>query len=575
VKRAVLYLRVSTTGQVQTDYDPEGISIPAQRQACLRKAQQMDVEVIDEYVEPGRSATTIDKRPVFQAMLERIRVELDVDYVIVYNLSRLNRNRVDDAKVLMALRSYKVTLISAQENIDETPAGQLMHGILAAFNEYRSSADGADIKYKMSQKVKNGGTVGPAPLGYLNVRDKFEGREVRTVAIDPERGPFVTLAFELYASGEYTLKELSVELTTRGLLTRPTARRPSAPVSTSKLGEMLRHRYYTGVVSYQGIEYPGRHPALVSPELFEQVQLVMDSHSGAMERQRIHHHYLKGSLWCGECHARGVDSRLVIQRSVGRGGGEYFYFFCRGHQRGDCTSRYQPLAEVEAAVVRHYASVRLPEGVADRVRSGLVQAVSDETRSAVLLAAQHQAALRRLDVQEENLLDLASSGDVPKTKIRQRLAAIVVEREKLTNLVGDGRSALEAGAAVLREAVDLLEDVQELYRRASDDQRRLINQALFTRLYSYDGEITGEELAEPFHALLSLRTPRRARYARPKSPTARHSNGAPKGAGWTNRTSADLLALALAGQGSSRAAMVEVPGIEPGSSGGSTGLLRA
>src|SRR5512143_1483437 len=95
----VLYLRVSTPGQVKTDYDPEGISIPAQREACLRKAAQLGVRIIEEYIEPGRSATSMDKRPAFQAMLERIRTRRDVDYVIVYKLSRMNRNRLDDALV--------------------------------------------------------------------------------------------------------------------------------------------------------------------------------------------------------------------------------------------------------------------------------------------------------------------------------------------------------------------------------------------------------------------------------------------------------------------------------------------
>jgi site-specific DNA recombinase len=189
VKTAVLYLRVSTTSQVHTDYDPEGISIPAQRVACERKAEQMGVTVVGEYVEPGRSATTITKRPVFQEMLARLKADRDVDYVVVYNLSRLNRNRVDDAQVLMLMRSFKVTLISAQENIDETPAGQLMHGILAVFNEYRSNSDGAHIRYKMGQKAKNGGTLGRTKFGYLNVRDMIDGHEIRTVAVDPERGP--------------------------------------------------------------------------------------------------------------------------------------------------------------------------------------------------------------------------------------------------------------------------------------------------------------------------------------------------------------------------------------------------
>jgi site-specific DNA recombinase len=45
----------------------------------------------------------------------------------------------------MLMRSLKVTLISAQENIDETPAGQLMHGILAALNEYRSNSPSVSL----------------------------------------------------------------------------------------------------------------------------------------------------------------------------------------------------------------------------------------------------------------------------------------------------------------------------------------------------------------------------------------------------------------------------------------------
>ena len=277
MKTAVLYLRVSTTSQVQTDYDPEGISIPAQRVACTRRAEQMGIQVIDEYVEPGRSGTYMDKRPVFQAMQARLKQEHDADYVIVYNLSRLNRNRVDDAKVLMLMRAMKVTLVSAQENIDETPAGQLMHGILAAFNEYRSMADGADIRYKVGQKAKAGGTLTRAKIGYLNVRDWVDGHEIRTVALDPERAPFITLAFELAASGEYTMTRLAQTLSDRGLRMRSVRGAPGAPISSAYLSKLLRDPYYLGVIVYQGEEYAGRHEALVGRELYDQVQAVLDS----------------------------------------------------------------------------------------------------------------------------------------------------------------------------------------------------------------------------------------------------------------------------------------------------------
>lgn len=72
-KRAVLYLRVSTPGQVHTDYDPEGNSIPAQRAAGKRKADMLDADVVREFVEPGRSATNIDRRPAFQEMVAWVK----------------------------------------------------------------------------------------------------------------------------------------------------------------------------------------------------------------------------------------------------------------------------------------------------------------------------------------------------------------------------------------------------------------------------------------------------------------------------------------------------------------------
>ena len=120
-------------------------TIPAQRRACEYKAKQMGVKIVDEYIEPGRTATSMDKRVAFQAMLERVRTKRDIDYVMVYKLSRMNRNRIDDAIVLMTLRQYKVSLVSATEPIDESPEGQLMHAMLAAMNEFRSKGDGADI----------------------------------------------------------------------------------------------------------------------------------------------------------------------------------------------------------------------------------------------------------------------------------------------------------------------------------------------------------------------------------------------------------------------------------------------
>jgi DNA invertase Pin-like site-specific DNA recombinase len=333
-KRSVLYLRVSTPSQVHTDYNPEGISIPAQREACERKAVSLGAEACREFIEPGRTATTIEKRPVFQEMLAWIKAEQSVDFIIVYHFNRIFRNSIDAAITKQALGKMGVRLVSSILDMGESPESAMVESIIHAVDQYQSQASGADISYKMLQKARNGGTLGRAPMGYLNARDQSEGRDIGIVVIDSERGPFIRLAFELYATGEFTLDELVAELTIRGLRSRP-GRHPAGPIATSTLHKILQDPYYMGIVTYRGEEFDGRHEPLVSQELFDQVQAVMASRSGSGVRQRKHHHYLKGMLWCGACHKDGRESRM-IQTWVKGNGGNYEYFFCRSKQDHLC-----------------------------------------------------------------------------------------------------------------------------------------------------------------------------------------------------------------------------------------------
>lgn len=257
-KRAVLYLRVSTPGQVHTDFNPEGISIPAQREAGKRKAEALGADIVREFVEPGRTATSIDKRPTFQEMVAWIKQQKDIDYVIVYHFNRVFRDAVDAGMIKRELKKVGTRIVSTILDMGENPEAAMVEAIIHAVDQYQSEASGADISYKMRQKVRNGGSVGMAKLGYLNVRiPKPEGGEIRTVAIDPKRAPLVRLAFELYATGDYTLADLSEELYDRGLRTRTTPRRQAKRVSINKLSMMLKDRYYLGFVSIDGEEIKG------------------------------------------------------------------------------------------------------------------------------------------------------------------------------------------------------------------------------------------------------------------------------------------------------------------------------
>lgn len=501
--RAVLYLRVSSKGQVETDYDPEGISLPAQRISCTRKADQLGLTVVGEYVEPGRSGTEMSKRIEFQRMLERISRQKDVDFVIVHDLSRFARNRIDDAIVMADLRKRGVTLISATESIDATPVGQLMHGLLAAFNEYRSAKDGAEVSYKMGQKAKSGGTLGRAPLGYLNVTENIDGRKVNTVAIDPERAPFVKLAFELYAAGKMTFQDIADELTDRGLLTRATARFPAGPVSDSKIEKLLRDRYYLGEVSYRGEYFEGRHDALIESKLFDRVQELLETRGYANERRRKHDHYLKGTIWCGRCYLEAETNRRMILMHVNKQSATYSYFFCRGTQDHTCDTPYSNIDRVEEAIERHYKTITLrPEFVA-AVHTLMEAAVNDQVGAQRMLQEQARTQLKRLTTQEDNLIDLAADGAIDSTRVRSKLRDIARQRKDVEAELETMTDDLTPGMEYIDAHLDLLTHPYELYRHASDLTRRMLNQAIFTRIYVVNEEVVGDELNTPMRELLA------------------------------------------------------------------------
>src|SRR2546423_96019 len=178
-KRAIIYLRVSTNDQVKTDYDADGFSIRAQREACERKAADMGAVVIEEFVDRGESAKSAD-RPELQRMLAYLRAEGGIDLVIVHKVDRLARSREDDMAIVVAIRRAGAQLVSATENIDQTPQGKLLHGIMATIAEFYSANLASESKKGMRQKAKSGGTPGLAPLGYLNTRERMDGgKEIR------------------------------------------------------------------------------------------------------------------------------------------------------------------------------------------------------------------------------------------------------------------------------------------------------------------------------------------------------------------------------------------------------------
>src|SRR5450759_651343 len=162
----------------------------------------------------------------------------------------------------------------------------------------------------------------------------------------------------------------------------------SRAVQPSHVAHLLSNRYYLGYVTFKGVEYQGRHQPLVPPSMYDSVQAVLKAHDVSGEKTRVHHHYLKGSIFCGDC-----GSRLCFTLAKGL----YPYFYCLGrHQRRtSCAQRYLAVAAVEQAIERHYTTVRLPHGTdsaAHRSAAGPTSASSRSCSSPTVRSSQPSSA---------------------------------------------------------------------------------------------------------------------------------------------------------------------------------------
>jgi len=554
---AAIYARVSSTGQLgrDGDEDGDGYSIPAQVQACEREAEQRGLRVARAYIERAESARS-DARPVLQQMLRELPA-LGVRYLIVHKVDRLARNRRDDANLYEHLLGLGITLISATENIDETPAGRLMHGMLASFAEYYSNNLATEIKKGLHQKHQTGGTPFRPPIGYLPKRELVGTQDIRTVIRDEERAPLVQRAFDLYATGDWTLHRLTDHLEAQGLRSRPTATRGPQPLRMTSIHKLLKNPYYTGIVVYQGRRVLGRHPRLIDQDTFDRVQGLLAARAVAGDRPYRHQHYLRGSLYCAAC-----GGRLLYGKFRGNGG-LYEYFSCINrfsrNNGASCHTPHYPVPLVERAIEEHYRTVRLTKKVQETIRAE-VRRDGDE-RAAVVQRdiERHRRTIKTLQENQARLVQLSYQGLVSNEVLAHEQQRLETEKNQAQRLLHQAELHAQDVETALDGALAELTTPRATYLASTPLERRLLNQTFFERiLVGEDSEVLGTTLTPVYAALgawkedLGQPAPQKARRSKSANPDP-----------------------VLRGQGLHVEPMVETPGIEPGSAIAYEWLLRA
>ncbi len=371
---------------------------------------------------------------------------------------------------------------------------------MSTIAEFYSRNLAGEVSKGMNQKAQGGGTNGKAPMGYLNVTKRDElGREVRTVEVDPDRAPLITWAFEAYATGNYSTISLREELIDRGLTTVPTPKRPSKPPVLSTIHKMLTNPYYKGSVRFRGASYDGLHEPLVAPEVWYRVQAVLTAHQTSGEKTQSHDHYLKGSLYCGQC-----GSRLTLTNAKSRRGVIYPYFMCTGRhaRRTNCERKSMFVPDIEAAVEDYYRHVQIPEHVVTALRE-LVTSEFDRLHQVAKHEAQGYKAERdALRDERTKLMQAHYAGAVPLDLLGTEQDRIARRLAFLDAQINAGDIEYDQAKAHLDDCLALAGDMHAIYMSIDDSLRRIANQAFFDKLIVTDDDAIHGEPGVPFNVFL-------------------------------------------------------------------------
>jgi site-specific DNA recombinase len=487
VSRAVLYMRVSSKEQL------EGYSLDAQREAGIKYIADHGWELVDEYEDRAETARTA-RRKDFQRMLQELE-DNRIDYLVVHKSDRFARNKLDHFVTKDLLRKRGVKLVSITENFDDgTPQGRLVEGVMASINEYYSDNLGEEVKKGQRQKIKVGGWPSHAPIGYRNVRRDVGIRQAEALLeLDPIQEPLVLELYELYATGAFSERELLGYIVDRGMRTRT-----GKPPTYNTIHDILTNPFYTGVIVWNGVQYPGNHEPIISPELFEQVQEVLRLHFGGRTRKRIHDHYLRGSLFCDACNYRWSDG------FANGNGGRYRYFFCMGrhNRRSTCREAYASVDDLEHQVENIWWRVELPQWVKDRIRRD----VQAEVR-ARLGRAEHgvEAAERRLKElarERERLLKAYLAEAVPMDLMKAEQERIGKEMTVLEGKATRPKVEGDLVERMLERAFGYLDCLREAYFAAIDRERRAWNRLVFKGFWIGGRRVRRYEFTDLFRDLV-------------------------------------------------------------------------
>ena len=307
MKTAVIYARYSSDSQTEQ-------SIEGQLRVCQQYAKNNDILIVDTYVDRAMTGTN-DARPDFQRMI-RDSNKRQWNFVIVYKLDRFSRNKYEATIHKHTLKENGVKIISAMENIPDTPEGIILESMLEGMNQYFSAELSQKVLRGLKESYIKGNFTGGAQLYGYDIVDMKN-------VINPNEADIVREIFTKYAQG-YTAVAISTDLKNRGIRTKK-----GKHITTANIYKMLLNTKYNGKAKHGDTVYTNIYPAIVDDITWQRVQDIRNSNKHSPGRKKDFYDFLlSGKIYCGNC-----KTNMIGESGTSHTGNKHYYYTCLSRRR--------------------------------------------------------------------------------------------------------------------------------------------------------------------------------------------------------------------------------------------------
>ncbi len=266
-KTALGYLRISDKKQIQ------GESIANQKAAIEGYARTNNIQVIKWFKDEAKSGKNADREELQKLLSTALRMKGQIDYVIVYKMSRASRDvesYITGIRSILASRGIKVR--SATEPFDDSPMGKFTETLYISVAELENNIKREMVVDNMTRIAQQGFWQHKPPRGYERCTLTNEEGQPRPSIQPNHEAANVTAVLMRWNRGDITEAELSRYATMLGFVGVN-----GKPLNQDVLHKILINPVYAGYVCCKLTNYqrvPGRHKGLITPEVFEQNQLI-------------------------------------------------------------------------------------------------------------------------------------------------------------------------------------------------------------------------------------------------------------------------------------------------------------